>query len=54
MKMLKVSEVAVELSVSRDTVLRMIQSRAIHAVRVGRQWRVSEDEVRRVKRRGTK
>ena len=47
--MLRIREVARELNVSERTVLRLIKSGKINAVRVGNQWRISQEEVKRLK-----
>ncbi|HIE09386.1 MAG TPA: DNA-binding protein [Armatimonadetes bacterium] len=45
-KMLKLSEVAEILRVSRQTVLRLIKTGQIRAIKVGRQWRVPEEALK--------
>ena len=45
-KLLKLSEVAEILRVSRQTVMRLIKTGQIKAIKVGRQWRVPEDALR--------
>ena len=46
-KLLKLVEVAEILRVSRQTALRLIKTGQLKAIKVGRQWRVSEEELRR-------
>lgn len=45
-----VKEVAKELNVHRLTVINMIDRGEIAAVKVGRQWRIEEAELARIKR----
>lgn len=47
--LLKLREVEIELSVSRDTLLRWIRSKKLDAVRVGQQWRVRKSVVEGMK-----
>lgn len=47
--MLNIRQVARELNVSEKTVSKLIKSGKIKAVRVGNQWRISEEEVKRLK-----
>ena len=42
---LSVTEVAARLGVSRDTVLRLVAKGSLPALRVGQQWRVSEEDL---------
>ncbi|MCK9513784.1 MAG: helix-turn-helix domain-containing protein [Pigmentiphaga sp.] len=46
-------ELAEALNVSEFSIYRLIQAGRIHAVKVGRQWRIPEKEARRVAREGT-
>ena len=48
MKSLK--EVALELGVHWKTVYNMILRGDIKAVKIGRQWKISEEEIERLKR----
>lgn len=48
--MLKTTEVAKELGISRQTVLTYINKGIIKAARYDRQYRVSRDEVERLKK----
>lgn len=45
-------ELAKELKVVRTTVLRMIRKGRIRAVRVGKSFRIGDEEVERIKREG--
>jgi excisionase family DNA binding protein len=44
-RLLKVSEVAYYLRLSAMTVYRLIRKEELHAIRVGRSWRVRESEL---------
>lgn len=50
--MLTLREAASELRVCYNTMLKYVSSGAVHAVKIGRTYRVSEDEILRVKREG--
>ena len=45
-KLLKLSEVAEILRVSRATVLRLIKTGQLRAIKVGKQWRVPEEALK--------
>jgi excisionase family DNA binding protein len=52
--MLSMNEVADKLGVSRETVRRLILRKELRAVRIGRQWRVTEEDLAAyLKRAGT-
>ncbi len=46
-------ELAEALNVSEFSIYRLIQAGRIHAVKVGRQWRIPEKEAIRVAHEGT-
>lgn len=50
--MLTVEELAENLKVHKITVLRHIRNGKIKAIRMGKFWRVNEEEVERIKREG--
>ena len=50
--MVTLREAAKELRVCYNTMLKYVSSGAIHAVKIGRTYRVSEEEIERVKREG--
>jgi excisionase family DNA binding protein len=50
--MLTLREAASELRVCYNTMLKYVSSGAVHAVKIGRTYRVSEDEILRVKKEG--
>lgn len=50
--MLTLREAASELRVCYNTMLKYVSSGAVHAVKIGRTYRVSEDEIMRVKKEG--
>lgn len=50
--MLTIDEVAQILKVHRMTILRHIYSKDIKAVKIGQSWRISEEELERIKRQG--
>lgn len=50
--MLTTTELAKELKVSRITIFRAIYCGKIKAIKIGNGWRVSEEEVERIKREG--
>lgn len=50
--MLTIKEVAENLKVCQMTVFRAIYSGKIKAVKMGKGWRVSKEEVERIKREG--
>ena len=50
--MLTVEEVATQLKVHKITILRHIRNGNIKAVRVGKFWRIGEDEAERIKSNG--
>lgn len=50
--MLTVTEVAVRLRVSPQTVYNKLQTGVWHGVKVGREWRISEGEVARLELKG--
>ena len=52
--MRKISELATELGVSQNTILRLCKDGRIKAVRVGRVWRIPDQEFRRVIEEGTR
>lgn len=45
-KLLKLSEVAEILRVSRATVLKLIKSGQLRAIKVGKQWRIPEEALK--------
>lgn len=47
-----VSEVATRVRVAPLTIFRLIRADAIHAIRIGKEWRVSARELHRVMRDG--
>lgn len=47
MKFLSVEETAKILSVSARTVRQLIRSKKILAVKVGREWRIAEEDLRK-------
>lgn len=47
--MLDIKQVAKELSLSEKTIRNHINSGKIKAVRIGNVWRISEEEVKRLK-----
>lgn len=47
--MYSLNQVAELLNVHRNTVLNMILRKELKANKVGRQWRVSEEEIKRIK-----
>jgi len=52
--LLKILEVAAELGLAPKTIRKLIASGQLRGVRIGRQWRVDEDELTLfVKRRTT-
>ena len=50
--MLSISEVASILNISEMTVRRKLKSSLIKGVKVGKMWRISAEEVERIKREG--
>ena len=50
--MLTTTELAKALNVSLPTIFRAIYSGKIKAVKMGKGWRVSEEEVERIKKEG--
>ena len=48
--MITLREAAKELRVCYNTMLKYVSSGAIHAVKIGRTYRVSEEEIERVKK----
>ena len=53
MIMFTLKEVAIELRLSYTSTIKFVRQGKIKAVRVGKQWLVSETELERVKREGT-
>jgi excisionase family DNA binding protein len=53
LKALKVSEVAQELQVDRDTVYRLIKSGKLKAFKVGSDWRITEKALEEFIRKNT-
>jgi excisionase family DNA binding protein len=47
--MLKLAEVEKMLSISRTTLKRWIYAKKIRATKVGRDWRISENEVETIR-----
>lgn len=50
--MLTIKQVADELNVCRMTIMRHLTKGNIKGIRVGRSWRISREEVERIKREG--
>lgn len=50
--MLTIDEVAQILKVHRMTILRHIYRKDIKAVKTGQSWRISEEELEKIKREG--
>lgn len=50
--MLSVKEVAKELSVSEMTIFRRLCCGKIKGIKIGKVWRISEEEVKRIKEQG--
>ena len=50
--MLTIQEVADILRVHRMTIFRHLSSGTIKGIRVGKSWRISEEELERIKREG--
>ena len=50
--MLTLKEVAAELRISYTSTIKFVRQGRIKAVKVGKQWLVSEEELARVKREG--
>lgn len=50
--MLTIKQVAEALNVSTITIMRRLYSGAIKGVKVGKIWRISAEEVERIKREG--
>lgn len=48
-RMLKLTEVEKLLSISRTTLKRWIYAKKIRATKVGRDWRISENEVETIR-----
>jgi putative resolvase len=44
-----VKEVAKEFNVNQITIKRMIYEGKVNAIKVGRQWRISEEELNKIK-----
>lgn len=53
-RLIAISEAARELSVSADTVRRLIRAKQIPAVRVARRVMIPTDAIERIARNGTK
>lgn len=51
-KMLSLSTVARLLDVSVSTVRRMIKDKRIKAVRIGKQWKIAQEELKRILEEG--
>lgn len=51
--MYSLNQVAKILGYSKRTIYRMINDKRIKAVRIGKQYRISEEEVERIKKEGT-
>jgi len=51
---LTVDEIGKLLKVERRTVIRLIESRRLHAVKLGRFWRVSREDFQAFVRGGTR
>lgn len=50
--MLKVEDLAKELKVSQMTIFRALQQGKIKAIKIGNCWRISEEELERIKKVG--
>lgn len=50
--MLKVEDIAKELKVSQMTIFRALQQGKIKAIKIGNVWRISEEELERIKKEG--
>lgn len=50
--MLTISEVAKELKLSEMTIFRYLKSGKIKGVKIGKNWRVKQEEVERIKEEG--
>lgn len=50
--MFTIQEVADILRVHRMTIFRHLQDGTIKGIRVGKSWRISEEELERIKREG--
>lgn len=50
--MLTIKQVAEALSVSVMTIVRYLAKGRIRGVRVGKSWRISQEELERIKREG--
>lgn len=50
--MLTIEDVAKELNISQITVYRHLKSNKIKGVKIGKNWRISEEEIKRVKQYG--
>ena len=52
MKMYNIDQVAEMLRLCRITVFRYIKSGKIKAIKIGREWRIKQDEIDRIMREG--
>ena len=52
MKMYNIDQVADMLRLCRITVFRYIKSGKIKAIKIGREWRIKQDEIDRIMREG--
>ncbi len=50
--MYRTAEVADELDISRGTVFRALKQGRIKGIKIGNIWRVTEEEVERIKKEG--
>lgn len=50
--MLTIVEVAKELKVNKITIYRKLIKGSIKAIKVGKQWRISEKELEKIKEKG--
>jgi len=48
-----IAQLARALRVSYSTVMRLVRRGYIRAIRIGRLWRISDEEVQRLRREGT-
>ena len=52
--MLTIEELANMLRVSRITILRKVYNGSIKAIKIGKSWRISSEEVEKLMTKGTK
>ena len=50
--MLTIKEVASDLKVHEMTILRHLNNKSIKGVKIGKSWRISEEELERIKQYG--